>query len=174
MNNKIESNNYKSWVLTDRQICDLELIMDGSFNPLIGFLNEDDYNSVLDNMTLADGSIWPIPINLDVDDAFMEAISHDTSITLRDKEGFAIAILDIESKWKPDKEKEALTIYNTTNSEHPGVNYILNQSYNWYVGGKIRNIQNPKHYDYANLRLTPAKVKEKISEMGWDRVVAFL
>ena len=173
MNNKIESNNYKSWVLTDRQICDLELIMDGSFNPLIGFLNEDDYNSVLDNMTLADGSIWPIPINLDVDDAFMETISHDTSITLRDKEGFAIAILDIESKWKPDKEKEALTIYNTTNSEHPGVNYILNQSYNWYVGGKIRNIQNPKHYDYANLRLTPAKVKEKISEMGWDRVVAF-
>ncbi len=173
MNNKIESNNYKSWVLTDRQICDLELIMDGSFNPLIGFLNEDDYNSVLDNMALADGSIWPIPINLDVDDAFMETISHETSITLRDKEGFAIAILDIESKWKPDKEKEALTIYNTTNSEHPGVNYILNQSYNWYVGGKIRNIQNPKHYDYANLRLTPAKVKEKISEMGWDRVVAF-
>jgi len=173
MNNKIESNNYKSWVLSDRQICDLELIMDGSFNPLIGFLNEDDYNSVLDNMALTDGSIWPIPINLDVDDAFMETISHDTSITLRDKEGFAIAILDIESKWKPDKEKEALKIYNTTNFEHPGVNYILNQSYNWYVGGKIRNIQNPKHYDYGNLRLTPAKVKEKISKMGWDRVVAF-
>ena len=173
MNNKIESNNYKTWVLTDRQICDLELIMDGSFSPLIGFLNEDDYNSVLDTMKLTNGSVWPIPINLDVNNEFIESISDDFSITLRDKEGFAIAILDIESKWKPNKENEALKIYNTKNPEHPGVNYILNQTHDWYIGGKVRVLQNPKHYDYANLRLTPARVKEKISEMGWNRVVAF-
>jgi len=104
MNNKIESNNYKSWVLTDRQICDLELIMDGSFTPLLGFLNEDDYQNVLNNMKLGDGSVWPIPINLDVDDEFIQSISNESSITLRDKEGFAIAILDIESKWKPNKD----------------------------------------------------------------------
>ena len=101
MNNKIESNNYKTWVLTDRQICDLELIMDGSFSPLTGFLNENDYNGVLDNMKLTDGSVWPIPINLDVNNEFIKSISEESSITLRDKEGFAIAILDIESKWKP-------------------------------------------------------------------------
>ena len=70
MNNKLETNNYKSWVLTDRQICDLELIIDGSFKPLNGFLTESDYNNVLNNMKLSDGSIWPIPINLDVDDQF--------------------------------------------------------------------------------------------------------
>ena len=173
MNNKSESNNYKNWVLTDRQICDLELIIDGSFSPLKGFLNEDDYNSVLDNMKLTDGSIWPIPINLDVNNEFIESISDESSITLRDKEGFAIAILDIESKWKPNKENEALKVYQTKNQEHPGVNYIINQTHDWYIGGKIRSIQNPKHYDYTNIRLTPSKVKEKISEMGWDRVVAF-
>ena len=108
MNNKVESNNYKSWVLTDRQICDLELIMDGSFNPLTGFLNEQDYNNVLDNMKLSDGSVWPMPINLDVDSKFADSIDGESSITLRNKEGFAIAILDIESKWQPDKKNEAL------------------------------------------------------------------
>ncbi|MAR29899.1 MAG: adenylyltransferase [Candidatus Marinimicrobia bacterium] len=173
MNNKSESNNYKNWVLTDRQICDLELIIDGSFSPLKGFLNEDDYNSVLDNMKLTDGSIWPIPINLDVNNEFIESISDESSITLRDKEGFAIAILDIESKWKPNKENEVLKVYQTNNQEHPGVHYIINQTHDWYIGGKIRSIQNPKHYDYTNIRLTPSKVKEKISKMGWDRVVAF-
>tara|TARA_Y100000996_G_scaffold109209_1_gene80679 strand:+ start:122 stop:1771 length:1650 start_codon:yes stop_codon:yes gene_type:complete len=173
MNNKSESNNYKNWVLTDRQICDLELIIDGSFSPLKGFLNEDDYNSVLDSMKLTDGSIWPIPINLDVNNEFIESISDESSITLRDKEGFAIAILDIESKWKPNKENEALKVYQTKNQEHPGVHYIINQTHDWYIGGKIRSIQNPKHYDYTNIRLTPSKVKEKISKMGWDRVVAF-
>ena len=127
MNNKSESNNYKTWVLTDRQICDLELIMDGSFSPLTGFLNEDDYNSVLDNMKLTDGSVWPIPINLDVNNEFIESILDESSITLRDKEGFAIAILDIQSKWKPNKKNEALKIYQTKNQEHPGVNYIINQ-----------------------------------------------
>tara|TARA_B100000530_G_scaffold237464_1_gene154344 strand:- start:1208 stop:2857 length:1650 start_codon:yes stop_codon:yes gene_type:complete len=173
MDNKSESNNYKTWVLTDRQICDLELIMDGSFSPLTGFLNEDDYNSVLDNMKLTDGSVWPMPINLDVNNEFIESISDESSITLRDKEGFAIAILDIESKWKPNKENEALKVYQTKNQEHPGVHYIINQTHDWYIGGKIRSIQNPKHYDYTNIRLTPSKVKEKISKMGWDRVVAF-
>ena len=173
MNNKLEANNYKSWVLTDRQICDLELIIDGSFNPLNGFLNELDYNNVLDNMKLSDGSIWPIPIVLDVNDKFISTIEDAGSITLRDKEGFAIAILDIESKWKPNKENEVLKIYNTKNPEHPGVNYILNQTNDWYIGGTIRAIQSPKHYDYNNLRLTPAGVKQKFADMGWDKVVAF-
>ena len=173
MSNKIESNNYKSWVLTDRQMCDLELIMDGSFNPLTGFLNEDDYNSVIDEMRMTDNTIWPIPINLDVDDKFIELIHNQKSITLRDKEGFAIAILDIESKWKPNKQNEASKVYNTTNTEHPGVNYILNQTHNWYLGGTIRKIQNPKHYDYMELRLSPCQVKDKLNEMGWDKVVAF-
>jgi len=173
MNNKIESNNYKNWVLTDRQICDLEMIMNGSFNPIPGFLNESDYNNVIDNMKLSNGSIWPIPIVLDVNNKFIDTISEDKSITLRDKEGFAIAILDIESKWQPNKKNEALKIYNTDSLEHPGVNYLFNQTNDWYIGGKIRSIQNPKHYDYMNLRLTPEETKEKISDMGWDKVVAF-
>ena len=173
MSNKQEANKYKNWTLTDRQICDLELIIDGSFNPLTGFLNEQDYNNVVDNMQLSNGSIWPIPIILDVDDKFIEIINNDSSITLRDKEGFAIAILNIESKWIPNKEKEVLKVYNTKNPEHPGVNYILNQTHKWYIGGKIKHIESPRHYDYNNLRLPPYKVKEKFTQMGWDRVVAF-
>ena len=173
MSNKQEANKYKTWTLTDRQICDLELIIDGSFNPLTGFLNEMDYNSVVDNMQLSNGSIWPIPIILDVDDKFIDTIHNDPSITLRDKEGFAIAILDIESKWIPDKEKEVFKVYNTKNQEHPGVNYILNQTHKWYLGGKIKPIESPRHYDYNNLRLTPDKVKEKFTQMGWDKIIAF-
>ena len=111
---KAQANNYPSLQLSDRHLCDLELIMNGGFNPLTGFMNQNDYDSVLNNMRLSDGSLWPIPITLDVDDKFLSKISNSNKITLRDKEGFIFAILKIEDIWKPDLELEALlSFWNT-------------------------------------------------------------
>ena len=84
---KKEANEFPSWHLTDRQICDIELLLNGGFGPLSGFMNKDDYESVLKNMRLSDGSLWPIPIVLDVTDEFAEQIKNKKKITLRDKEG---------------------------------------------------------------------------------------
>ena len=85
---KIKSINYPSWVLTDRQICDLEMILNGGFSPLSGFLGKDDYESVINDLRLDDGTLWPIPIMLDVPSEFAQSISIGNKITLKDKEGF--------------------------------------------------------------------------------------
>ena len=115
---KSESNQYPSHTLTERQICDLELILNGGFNPLKGYLNQDDYQSVLDNMRLQDGSVWPMPITLDVHKEFSDLINISDKITLRDKEGFPLAILDVESIWVPNKDEEAQKVFGTTESEY--------------------------------------------------------
>ena len=85
---KKEAHHLPSWGLTDRQICDLELLLNGGFAPLKGFMGKNDYNSVLDNMRLNDGSLWPMPITLDVNNPFIESIAEGDRITLKDNEGF--------------------------------------------------------------------------------------
>jgi sulfate adenylyltransferase len=104
---KAEAGNMPSWDLTPRQICDLELLMNGGFYPLKGFLTEADYNSVVDDMHLTTGDIWPIPVNLDVSQAFADTIEPGQDIALRDQEGVILAILSITDKWTPNKSHEA-------------------------------------------------------------------
>ena len=123
-----ESLNFPSLTLNDRQICDIEMLLNGSFSPLIGFLSKDDYNSVLQDLRLADGTLWPIPITLDVAAKFANEISVRDKIVLRDHEGVAIAVLTISDIWIPDKEKEAEQVYGTKDTVHPAVDYLLNQS----------------------------------------------
>ena len=121
-------NKMVSLTLSDRQICDLELLLNGGFYPLKGFFNEEDYHSVLDNMRLKTGKIWPIPINLDISEKLSELISIGDEIALRDKEGFALAIMNVESKWKVDKVHEAQKVYGTKDILHPGINYLNNNT----------------------------------------------
>ena len=170
---KNESLNYKSWVLNERQICDLEMILNGGFAPLNCFLNRDDYESVLSSMRLNNGSLWPIPINLDVNEEFSRKINPGDKLTLKDKEGFSIAIIDIEDIWNPDLKKECMSVYGTTDNTHPGVDYLLNHSNPIYVGGKIRAISKPNHYDYREIRHDPKLLKKKFKELGWSNIVAF-
>ena len=170
---KEESLGYPNWVLTDRQICDLEMILNGGFSPLSGFLGKKDYDSVVNNLRLDDGSLWPIPINLDVTNEFSESISIGNKITLKDKEGFSLAVMEVHDIWKPDKSKEAEFVFGSTDDTHPGVDYLLNDSNPVYVGGKLECIDLPHHYDYQHLRHTPESLKHKIREMGWDNIVAF-
>ena len=163
----------KSWTLTDRQLCDCEMILDGSFYPLNRFMNEKDYTGVLKEMRLSTGELFPIPITLDLDKDFSEQLEIGQKILLKDKEGFKIAILTIDSIWEPDFYMESELVYGTSDESHPGVNYLFNKSYNTYIGGELEKISFPNHYDYRKYRLKPFQIRKSFNEMGWDKVVAF-
>ena len=164
---------WPSWDLTDRQLCDLELLLNGGFFPLSGFLTQADYEPVLTDMRLADGSLWPMPVTLDVTEEFVEGVSVGDSIALRDPEGVMLAALHIDEMWRPDGEREADAVLGTTNPEHPAVEYLLNQSNRVYLGGRVEGVQLPVHYDFRLLRLTPAELREEFSRRGWTKIVAF-
>ena len=163
----------KSWTLTDRQLCDIELILNGGFSPLDGFMNQDDYNSVCEKSRLKNNLLWPIPITLDISNSLADKLDANEKIVLRDKEGFAIALLTVNDLWHPDKDKEAHHIYKTTDTYHPGVNVLLNDTHPTYVGGSIKGIHNPKHYDYPELRHTPFQLREFFNKSGWSNIIAF-
>ena len=162
-----------SWQLTPRQICDLELILNGGFDPLNGFLNQDDYDSVLSDMRLQSGSIWPVPITLDVTQEFAETVSIGDKIVLRDHEYFALAILTVESIWEPDKQSEAQSIFGTEDEKHSGVNYLLNESNPVYIGGALEKIELPRHYDFTEFRHSPEALKRQFAELNWNKIIAF-
>ena len=167
------STDWKSWSLTPRQICDLELLANGGFSPLTGFMTRKDYDGVCSDMRLADGALWPIPIVLDVDEATAEGLSEGDHLALRDPEGVMLAVIHVEDIWKADKEKEAKQVYGTANTEHPGVARLMEETHDVYVGGRLEALQLPTYYDYRPLRMTPRQVREHFSQLGWRRVVAF-
>ncbi|MXU64222.1 bifunctional sulfate adenylyltransferase/adenylylsulfate kinase [Oceanomicrobium pacificus] len=170
---KQEAAELPSWDLTPRQICDLELLMNGGFNPLKGFLSEADYDSVVDTMRLTDGSLWPMPITLDVSQSFADTIEPGQDIALRDQEGVILAILSVSDKWTPDKAREAEKVFGADDLAHPAVNYLHNQAGPVYLGGPITGIQQPVHYDYRGRRDTPNELRAYFRKMGWRRIVAF-
>jgi sulfate adenylyltransferase len=164
---------HHSWTLTDRQLCDLDMLLSGAYSPLDGFLGKDDYKSVLETMRLKDGILWPIPVTLDVTEDFANSVSHGEKIMLRDKEGFALAVLTLDEKWKPDLLAEARYVFNTTDILHPGVNYLLNFTNPVYLEGSVEGISLPKYYDYQDLRLSPDETRAQFKKRGWENVVAF-
>ena len=170
---KMDSVDYPSMMVNERQICDLELLLNGGFSPLTGFLGKTDYESVLKTMRLTDGTLWPLPATLDVTEVFAKSINSGDKIALRDQEGFVLAVLTISDIWQPDLEKEAEVVFGTRDLKHPGVNYLLKQSRPYYIGGKLQGIKKPKHYDYQLLRRSPREVRDRFTKMGWDKVVAF-
>lgn len=164
---------YPSWDLTDRQLCDLELLMNGGFSPLTAFLARRDYERVLAEMRLADGTLWPIPVTLDVSEEFAARLDVGSHIALRDPEGLLLATITVEDLWRPDLREEALAVFGTDNEEHPGVAYLFHRSHPVYVGGTVRGVEPPPHYDFRHLRDTPAELRARFEKLGWHRVVAF-
>jgi sulfate adenylyltransferase len=115
-----------------------------------------------------------MPITLDVTEEFAKKLTPGSSkVALRDPEGVMLAVLHVEEVWQPDRKDEAQSVFGTTSTVHPGVDYLLNKSNPWYVGGKIEGLQEPTHYDFKTLRLTPAELRAEFSRLGWRRVVAF-
>jgi len=170
---KTEAMGYVSWDLTERQLWDIEMLLCGAFSPLEGFLGKADYDSVLKDMRLSDGTVWPVPITLDVKEEFAGKLKTGAKIALRDHEGVLIAVMTVGDIWKPDKLAEAELLFGTTDDTHPGVGYLLNRANPVYVGGKLQGVEMPRHYDFKYLRNTPKDLRDRFKKLGWTSVVAF-
>ena len=170
---KRESATWPSWDLTPRQICDLELLLNGGFSPLTGFLARADYDRVCREMRLASGALWPMPITLDVSEALAGTLKAGSALALRDPEGVMLAVLHVEDVWQPDREAEAQAVFGTKDRTHPGVAYLLDRAHPFYVGGRLEGLQLPVHYDYRALRRTPAEVRAEFRRLSWRKIVAF-
>jgi len=160
--------------LNDRQLCDLELLANGAFSPLKGFMTRSDYESVLDRMRLQNDQLWPIPICLDVSELQAHSLEAGQSVALRDPEGFLLAVMHIDDIWKFDPQKEAASVYGTTDHAHPGTRYLLSRSGHYYLGGRLEILSLPLHFDFKRLRLTPAEIRAVFNKLGWKRMAGFL
>jgi sulfate adenylyltransferase len=167
------SRDWPSWDLKERQVRDLELLVNGGFSPLRGFLNQADYQEVRDRMRLADGTLWPIPITLDVTRELASKLSGGHKVALRDAEGVLLAVLTVGDVWEPDRTEEAERVFGTTSTHHPGVDYLLTQSGPVYVGGTVEGVQLPGHFDFKRDRHTPRQLREEFARLGWRNVVGF-
>ena len=161
-----------SHTLTPQQLCDLELIQSGAFAPLTGFMNDQDYHAVLSQMRLANGSLWPIPITLAITQDLGDQLSVGDDLLLQDEELFPLATLTIAGFFNTDWETEAQAVFASCDPSHPGVAQLM-QSSRCKVYGKLCFHHTPHHYDFTDLRLTPAAVKAYFQQQGWDRIVAF-
>jgi len=173
-----EAGQFPEWNLTHRQLCDLELLLSGGFSPLEGFMGQADHEAVCDGMHLADGTLWPMPINLDVTDAFGEKVAGASAespvpIALRDAEGVLIAVMDVTEAWHPDKSHEAASVFGADDLAHPTVHYLHHHAGPVYLGGRVRGIQPPTYYDFKHLRNTPSQLRAFFEKVGWSRIVAF-
>jgi len=170
---KAEARELPSWDLDPRQICDIELLLNGGFSPLEGFLGRADYERVVAEMRLDDGTLWPMPITLDITEGFAEGLGEGSRIALRDPEGVLVAVMTIADIWTPDRAHEAQQVFGSVDPLHPGVDYLLNRANPVYLGGKLQGVEMPTHHDFKHLRHTPRELREHFSKLGWRRVVAF-
>ena len=170
---KAEAGSMPSWDLTARQACDLELLMNGGFFPLKGFNSQADYDGVVDKMRLADGTLWPMPITLDVSEKFAEGVGPGSRIALRDAEGVILAVMTVSDKWTPNKAHEAAQVFGADDLAHPAVHYLHNIAGPIYLGGPIQGLQAPVHYDFKSRRDTPNELRAYFKKLGWEKVVAF-
>jgi sulfate adenylyltransferase len=170
---QLQAGEYPSWDLTQRQLCDLDLLTNGAYSPLTGFHTEAEYNGVCNDMRLPDGTLWPIPIVLDVSEAFAEGVQQGQRIALRDPEGVLLATMEVSSIYRPDKNHEAQTVYGTTDDTHAGVHHVLHSTGPVYLGGPVFGVEPQTHYDFKLLRDTPSELRGRFRKLGWRRVVAF-
>jgi len=167
------SRDWPSWDLTPRQRCDLELLVTGAFSPLTGFMTRADYEAVCGSMRLTDGTLWPIPITLDVSEDFAARLATMPTIALRDSEGVLLATLSVDDVWRPDRRTEAHAVYGTTSRDHAGVAHVLDHRHPILIAGRLAGVALPIHYDFRPLRLTPRALREEFQRLGWRRVVGF-
>lgn len=168
-----EASSLPKWVLTPRQLCDIEQLLTGAFSPLKGFMDRDDYEGVRDEMRLTNGTLWPMPIVLDVPADFANVLSRNDRIALMHPEGVLTAVLTVGDIWHPDKEDEAEKVFGTSDPFHPGVNVVLNETEAYYLGGSLEGVRASQHHTYAGLRHTPAQLRDEFEKRGWSKVVAF-
>ena len=167
------SNKTSSLTLSLKQQCDLEMIANGAFSPLSTFNNQKDYEEILLNNKLSNGLVWPIPIVLDVPDQFLKSLDKNEYISLRNAEGFLLAILKVNEFWAPDKKEEANSVFKSNDPNHPGVDYLFNHTNNNYISGELVPIQENKYFDFTHLRKSPQEVRDFFRLNNWKDVIAF-
>lgn len=153
-----------------RALCDLELLATGGFSPLTTFMGKADYERVLREMRLTDGTLWPLPITLTVDPKELPTVGED--LVLRNANNDVIAVMTLDEVYHWDAEKEAALAYGSTDSKHP----MVSEMTRWErvcISGPLKVLNLPKYHDFVELRHTPAQVREKLEAMGNDNVVAF-
>ena len=167
------SNKTASLTLSLKQQCDFEMIANGAFSPLSTFNNQKDYEEILLNNKLSNGLVWPIPIVLDVPDQFLKSLDKNEYISLRNAEGFLLAILKVNEFWAPDKKEEANSVFKSNDPNHPGVDYLFNHTNNNYISGELVPIQSNKYFDFTHLRKSPQEVRDFFRLNNWKDVIAF-
>ncbi len=169
---KPESGNLSAIQLTEWQQCDFEMIGCGAMSPLDGFMGEADYNSVCDNMTLASGAVWPIPITLAVDDATAARTKVGDRVALNDGSNRLLGYLTVREKYTQDKKKQAQQAFGTEDLAHPGVKIIMDSG-STCLAGPIDVVALRHDPMFVAHRLTPAQTRAEFQRRGWKSVVAF-
>jgi len=171
---KQEASGLPSINLNDRQLCDLELLCNRAFYPLFGFMTRQEYESVISSGRLPDGTLWPLPICLDLQAAQASGLVAGSSVALCDGEGFLLAILHIQDVWQPDKETEAKAVFGTADEHsHPGVYALYHSHGSCYLGGTIEGLHLPLHFDFTELRYPPSETHRQFTQKGWRNVIGF-
>jgi sulfate adenylyltransferase len=144
---KAHSKQFPSWSLKPQQMADLEALLCGAFSPLAGFMGRRDHDSVVSELRLADGSFWPVPVTLGVGEELAKGVAPGASVALRDPEGVMIAVLQVDEVW--DREGA------------------------FHLAGRLEGVEAPHHYDFVELRQTPAQLRERFATLGWRKVAGF-
>ena len=167
---KAHASQLPSLQLSERVTCDLELLATGAFSPLDRFMGREDFQRVLDDMRLTSGHVFSLPVTLPVEPG--PAIRLDQDVALRDAKNNVLAVMTIAEIYPWDKDEMALKAFGTLDQRHP----LVAELRSWgalNISGPLRMLQLPKHYDFAELRLTPAQTRERLAALGCANVVAF-
>ncbi len=156
--------------LSERAVCDLELLVTGAFSPLDRFMGREDHQRVLDEMRLANGQLFPLPITLPVGSE--TEVHPDQDVALRDAQNALLAVMTIEEIYTWNPAEVAQATLGTQDARHP----LVAEMHSWgsrNISGRLQVLQLPRHYDFQELRLTPAQTRARLEPFGYDRVVAF-
>jgi sulfate adenylyltransferase len=166
-----DAEQYPKVPLGPREVADLEMLVTGAMSPLTGFMGEKDYRSVLKEMRLASGLPWSIPITLSVDEDGVKRVGRSDAVALT-IDGRVVGVLEVEERFRRDREVEAETVFQTTDRAHPGV-AALDRAGDWILGGSVSGLRLPQHDTFLEYRRTPAQTREAFAERGWRKVVGF-
>jgi sulfate adenylyltransferase len=168
----LEAQRLPQIMLSPLSISDVELLGNGAYTPLAGFLNKADYESVVNTMHLTSGAVWSIPITLPVDREFARSLKAGQRVALTEPDGHVLAIVTVEEKFDYDKRREAREVFGTEEEKHPGVARLYQQG-DVLLGGPVEVIDFPRDRPFMEHRLTPAETRQLFAERGWQTVVGF-
>lgn len=166
-----DAEQYPKVSLGPREVADLEMLVTGALSPLRGFMGQKDYRPVLDEMHLASGLPWTIPITLSMAEDELKRIGRSDTVALT-IDGRPVAVVEVEDRYRRNREIEAEAVFQTTDRAHPGV-VALDRAGDWLLGGAVRAFRLPEHDMFVEHRRTPAQTRKAFAERGWRRVVGF-